>query len=271
MAELHNPLFEDEKEFLERQKLEYERALLGDVDQIKEKTQEIGKYAAIGAGVLGGIWLIAKALGGRKDSDDDDEEEGYDEFEDDRLARRAQKKREKQERKKNKNSHRAAYVNNPAVHNASEQQAGVGDDYGFGGGHQFDRGQQYQASGRADLAPDVYHASAETDPFPPLPYNDARRLPVSAFNNAYQAPNGQPSMMASVLQNFMQSDTGKMLMAQVTAVLMAYVAKKVGEYLPSDKNSDLADIPTITHMEPETKDIDFSYHHDDADAPQQSL
>lgn len=78
-------------------------------------------------------------------------------------------------------------------------------------------------------------------------------------------------MAASILQNFMQSDTGKMLLAQVTAVLMAYVAKKVGEYLPVDKNSDLAANPTSTPIEPETKDIDFTYHHDDADAPQQSL
>ncbi|QIL76438.1 hypothetical protein [Hymenobacter sp. HDW8] len=268
MAELHNPLFEDEKEFLERQKLEYERALLGDVDHIKEKTQEVGKYAAIGAGILGGIWLISKALRSRDDSDDDDNE-GYEEFEDDRLARKAQKKREKLERKQSKNAHRASYVSNPAVHETSRQS--VGDDYGFGGGHQFDRGQQHPAAGRADLAPDVYHASAETDPFPPLAYDDERRLPVPAFDASQSYSQKQPSMVASVLQSFLQSDTGKMLTAQVTAVLMAYVAKKVGEYLPVNKNSDLADNPTVTHMEPETKDIDFTYHHDDADAPQQSL
>ena len=63
MSDLHNPLFEDEKEFLERQKLEYERALRGDVEEIKAKTLEVGKYAAIGAGVLGGIWLMSKAFG----------------------------------------------------------------------------------------------------------------------------------------------------------------------------------------------------------------
>lgn len=268
MAELHNPLFEDEREFLERQKLEYERALLGDVDHIKEKTQEVGKYAAIGAGILGGIWLISKAFKSRSHSDDEDDDEGYEEFEDDRLARKAQKKREKQERKNSKNAHRASYVSNPARHEADGQQ--VGDDYGFGGGHQFDRGQQYTAD-RADLAPDVYHASAETDPFPPLTYDDARRLPVSAFDANQQFGYKEPNMVASVLQNFLQSDTGKVLTAQVTAVLMAYIAKKVGEYLPMNKNSDLADIPTVTVMEPETKDIDFTYHHDDADAPQQSL
>ena len=66
MTELHNPLFEDEREFLERQKLEYERALMGDVQNIKDKTRQVSKYAAIGAGVLGSVWLISKAFGGSK-------------------------------------------------------------------------------------------------------------------------------------------------------------------------------------------------------------
>lgn len=269
MAELHNPLFEDEKEFLERQKLEYERALLGDVDHIKEKTQEVGKYAAIGVGLLGGIWLISKALRGRKDSDDDDE--GYEEFEDDRLARKAQKKREKLERKQGKNGSRASYVSNPAIH-GSDYQA-TDDDHGFGGGHQFDRGQQQPSTAaRADLAPDVYHASAENDPFPPLTYDEERRLPVQSFKGNRQNSEKQASLVATMFHTFLQSDAGKMMTAQITAVLMAYVAKKVGEYLPVNKNSDLADdqAATQTEQEPETKDIDFTYHHD-ADAPQQSL
>ena len=262
MAELHNPLFEDEKEFLERQKLEYERALQGDVEHIKEKTQELGKYAAIGAGALGGIWLLTKAFRGRgKSREDGYEEDGYEEFEDDRLSRRAQKKREKEEKKRAKNGHRAPYVSDPARHYAGEQ--APSDDYGFGGGdHQFDRGQQYYAPDR-----DAEYQIPETDPFPPLPYDDARRLPVSAFNENQHSSNRE----SSFLKNFLQSDTGKVLMAQVTAVLMAYVAKKVGEYLPVDKNSDLADTPTVIHMEPETKDIDFTLLHDDANAPRQSL
>ena len=66
MTEPNNPLFEDEKEFLERKKLEYERALRGDVEEIKEQTIHAGKLALVGAGIAGGIWLIAKAFGGRK-------------------------------------------------------------------------------------------------------------------------------------------------------------------------------------------------------------
>lgn len=66
MTEPNNPLFEDEKEFLERKKLEYERALRGDVEVIKEQTIHVGKIALVGAGIASGIWLLTKAFGGRK-------------------------------------------------------------------------------------------------------------------------------------------------------------------------------------------------------------
>ena len=66
MTEPNNPLFDDEKEFLERKKLEYERALRGDVEEIKEQTLQVGKVALVGAGIAGGIWLLTKAFGGRK-------------------------------------------------------------------------------------------------------------------------------------------------------------------------------------------------------------
>jgi hypothetical protein len=66
MTEPNNPLFEDEKEFLERKKLEYERALRGDVEEIKEQTIHAGKVALVGAGIAGGIWLLVKAFSGGK-------------------------------------------------------------------------------------------------------------------------------------------------------------------------------------------------------------
>lgn len=67
MTEPNNPLFEDEKEFLERKKLEYERALRGDVEEIKVQTIHAGKVALVGAGVVGGFWLLVKVFsGGRK-------------------------------------------------------------------------------------------------------------------------------------------------------------------------------------------------------------
>lgn len=64
MTEPNNPLFEDEKEFLERKKLEYERALRGDVEEIKVQTIHAGKVALIGASVVGGVWLLVKAFSG---------------------------------------------------------------------------------------------------------------------------------------------------------------------------------------------------------------
>jgi hypothetical protein len=66
MTEPNNPLFDDEKEFLERKKLEYERALRGDVEEIKEQTIQVGKVALVGVGVVGGIWLLVKAFSGGK-------------------------------------------------------------------------------------------------------------------------------------------------------------------------------------------------------------
>lgn len=69
MAEPTNPLFEEEKEFLERKKLEYERALRGDVEHLKEQTVNVGKLALIGAGAATGIWLLAKVFRGRKHDD----------------------------------------------------------------------------------------------------------------------------------------------------------------------------------------------------------
>ncbi|OUJ70216.1 hypothetical protein [Hymenobacter crusticola] len=246
MAELTNPLFEDQKEFLERQKLEYERALLGDVDHIKEKTQEIGKKALIGAGVIGGIWLLAKAFGGKKSLKHKDEESTI--------------HRLKEKSKRNR-----------PIRHSTEADTSLSDDFGFGANNSAYRGYSGRGHERAHIAPDVYHTDA--DPFPPLPYDDARRLPTSSFNQksySSAAPeDDSPSFLASTFSAFLQSDTGKMLMAQVTAVLMAYVAQKVGDYLPILKNSDLASSAPHATAEPETTDIEFTFH-DDADAPHQS-
>jgi|GEM_PF-1042749 len=88
MSEPTNPLFEEEKAFLERKKLEYERALRGDVAHLKEQTANVGRYALVGGGLAGSLWLITKVLGGRKrnkhreqyadyDHDSDDQDDNY--------------------------------------------------------------------------------------------------------------------------------------------------------------------------------------------------
>lgn len=242
MAEqLTNPLFEDEKEFLERQKLEYERALLGDVEDIKEKTQQVSKYVAIGAGVLAGAWLLSKAFGGKKDKVLRGSRKSHDNALPPGRGSRSLRKQT-----------RSSHFSNDA------------DDLGFGAGHHADRGQQPTEHGRAHLAPDVYHASAlnaadSDDPFQPMP------SAASAYNQPETT--AASSIVADTLRTFLQSDTGKMLAAQATAVLMAVVVKKLNEYLPMLKNPDLAPTPA----EPETRDISFTYHHDDANAPHQPL
>ncbi|TGE26584.1 hypothetical protein [Hymenobacter metallicola] len=252
MAELTNPLFDDEREFLERQKLEYERALQGDVDEIKEKTQTAGKYALIGAGLLSSIWLIKKAFSSKKPSAFD---AGLDEW--DTHERIGQSKK--------KLRHSGKHF--------SDVDTAVADDLGFGSAHshQADRGYQSSTHERAHLAPDVYHTDSDMDPFPPVSRARTGRYPVQSYQSQASYSSEGPSLVASAFQSFLQSDTGKMLLAQVTAVLMAYVAKKVGEYLPMDKNPDLATSPGSFTVEPETKDIDFTYHHDEADAPHQSV
>ncbi|WP_139925030.1 hypothetical protein [Hymenobacter sp. DG01] len=247
MADLHNPLFEDEKEFLERQKLEYERALMGEVEGIKAKTQVVSKYVAIGAGVLGGVWLLSKAFGGKKKDRalDNDEEYARHQLNSSRRPRRQKA--------------------STAVDTA------ITDDLGFGTGrHQYDRGQRHpQAHERAQLAPDVYHTDA--DPFRPLGFEEATPYrSVPAPRSAAHQESGASSILASSVKAFLQSETGKLLVAQASAVLMAFIAKKAGDYLPILKNPDLASSGPV-HTEPETKDIEFTYHHDDADAPHQPV
>ncbi|MBX0291929.1 hypothetical protein K3G63_15860 [Hymenobacter sp. HSC-4F20] len=250
MADLHNPLFEDEKEFLERQKLEYERALMGDVEGIKAKTQVVSKYVAIGAGVLGGVWLLTKAFGGKKKHAALQNEDEY--------ARHQLKS--------------ASRPRRPVA--TTDVDTAVADDLGFGTGHHhYDRGRaavpsHRTHSERADIAPEVYHTDA--DPFRPLGFDGPTAYrSVPASRPAAQSGEAS-SILASAVKAFLQSDTGKLLVAQASAVLMAYVAKKAGEYLPILKNPDLASSGPV-HTEPETKDIEFTYHHDDADAPHQPV
>jgi hypothetical protein len=64
MSELSNPLFDNERDFLERQKEEYKNALMGDVDQIKSQSQEIGKKVAVAGGVLLAGYLLKRMISG---------------------------------------------------------------------------------------------------------------------------------------------------------------------------------------------------------------
>jgi hypothetical protein len=66
MSELHNPLFENQKEFLERQRQEYKNALLSDVNDLKTQSQKVGKTLLIAGGALAGVWMVSKLFGKKK-------------------------------------------------------------------------------------------------------------------------------------------------------------------------------------------------------------
>jgi len=67
MSELTNPLFDDQREFLERQKEEYKNALLSDVATLKDQSQQVGKKLLVAGGFLTGIFFISRAIGRKRD------------------------------------------------------------------------------------------------------------------------------------------------------------------------------------------------------------
>ena len=255
MAELQNPLFEDEKEFLERKKLEYERALRGDVEHIKDQSLAVGKVALAGAGVLGGLWLLSKAFGGKRKkprrgprpangpqatdwSPKHDEADDFDpnaEYYTDGMGKRH----------KTKHSHKDAQASAQAFMAADGPAAAPGGRFGA------------VREDAPDPAADKYAVHSlsfeEDDPFQSLPYDDSRRLPdyhpfdhdTGNFSDGHDLA-GRPNKVGAVLQAFLQSDTGKMLTAQAAAVVLALVTKKVSEFFPAPataptaKNADLA-------------------------------
>jgi hypothetical protein len=258
MSELQNPLFEEEKEFLERKKLEYERALRGDVDHIKDQSVMVGKVALVGAGLAGGVWLISKLIGGKKrkgpkrakhndhaatEREEDDHDYGFGS----NYYSSAQAEHHSYD---DGLAHKSAADSAQAFTDHHEH-GHEADDLGFGS-----KAAQVHPDASTPLAdnePDGFDTEEfEEDPFQDLPYDDSRRLPAShAFDDAADAPapkaaapkNSRSRMIGSVLQAFLQSDTGKVLVAQAAAVAMAVVTKKIGEFFPADKNADLATSP----------------------------
>ena len=272
MSELQNPLFDEEKEFLERKKLEYERALLGDVEHIKEQSATVGKVALVGAGLAGTVWLISKAFGGKKQRT-----EG---------KHRSEAKSKGKDKALFKDKRKSAAASAMVFMDHFED-----GDHEFGGGVAR-AGSSLQSTPRAaqpvgalsgseafptekKLAPkpvvsvqtpapkasekpaSARPAGGEEDPFQDLPYDDSRRLPASkTFDKEAKEADGVPTpamaevprnsiarVVGSVLQQFLQSDTGKVLVAQAGALALAAVTKKAGELFPAAKNADLAASP----------------------------
>lgn len=283
MSELQNPLFDEEKEFLERKKLEYERALRGDVDHIKEKSAVVGKVALVGAGLAGGVWLITKLFGGKKrkrtqkkhaaehNEADHDYEFGADYSEGKGKKNKKGKQSEDLAHKSAEESARAFVEHHEQAHEA--------DDLGFGSTGAHPESYFSETASAAPFAAGAAFADEEfeEDPFQDLPYDDSRRLPAShAFDESVPAAspaNSRSRLVGSVLQAFLQSDTGKVLVAQAAAVALAMVTKKVGEFFPAAKNTDLATSPGYGTAETGASPVASSAPSDSSDAskPPQSL
>jgi hypothetical protein len=318
--ELNNPLFEDEREFLERKKQEYERALRGDVDHIKEKSTQVGKVALVGAGLAGGIWLISKAFGGKSkskgkkhkehaaegkqgkwdhdtyyDADDDfdldDEAFALDrsaEFTDGDDGFGGSHYEDSPAAKSARHSARAFQEHNGPETNAyyddeESTQRQQGDDIenqDFDNGfdthtHQADRPTRTThedlPEGRLDFGPAVHYHKQGYEPAhaQSLAYDDSRRLPESAdfsddeaadydVDTTWPETSRKPSLSqqaGSAVKAFLETNTGKAVAAQVAAVVLAYVTKKVNDLMPvatTSKNADLAAAPATPSFYPAT-------------------
>jgi hypothetical protein len=280
MTEPTNPLFENEKDFLMRKKLEYERALRGDVQEIKEQTVQAGKVALVGAGVVSGVWLLVKAFSGRKPKKKHkkrrttfEDYAGFDGFDenDQELSELA-----------------TDFQANDYIYDEEGNYIPVGGDDGFyypgdvaGKYEQDDNGlddaPDFPAHSSAthgfghDLAEDDYHVGedhgydegpeelyASPDAFQARPYDDSRRLPHSELfeetSNEHQgggasAPDKKSGsafrVVGPALLAFAKSETGRVLVAQAAAVALAMVTKAVQDIIPkhadeTSKNADLA-------------------------------
>lgn len=201
MNELNNPLFEDKKEFLERQKQEYKNALLGDVAELKNQSQEIGKKVLIAGGALAGVWLVSKLFRGGNN-------------------------------KKSK-----------TIKTGLHKQLEVARPYPAPGAH--GSYPVVKDDGSIDYESALHHAPAQISPT------------ATHYQSVYQEP-ARPSFAKSI----MESELAKALSTQITAFLLIYVTKKLEEYMQVTKNADIAVI-----KEPETKDIEYSFHEEDAVKP----
>lgn len=281
MSELQNPIFDEEKEFLERKKLEYERALRGDVDEIKEKSVAVGKVALVGAGLAGGIWLLTKAFGGKKRKK--------------KAARRKEQNRYEQEehyadqdrddeRYEDYDSSNDIYFEGEESVKSAADSASVFEAHHEQQAETEDRNNDYATSQAMPQPAAFADQDAKADPFEELPYDDSRRLDMqSSFDkddepdysddhghdeepHAAARKNSRSRMVGAVLQSFLQSDTGKVLVAQAGAVALALVTKKIGEFFPANKNSDLADSPAPATAENGASPVASSAPTDSPDA-----
>lgn len=217
MSELTNPLFNNEREFLERQKEEYKNALMGDVDHIKSQGQEYGKKAAMAGGVLLAGYLLKRMISGGASKV---------------KSIKAEKKKKKAEKKRTTKavSPDQRYVidipsSTPIIDYDSlmhEQE----DEYTI-------------SSERMPHAEHIY----STDEYSTHEYNTQE-------DEKYEEVKKKAKSKSKGLT---KSGVGKMLTQQAVAFLLIYAGKKLEEYLHSvSENNDIAAKPVVEVTEIET-------------------
>ena len=257
MSEPTNPLFEEEKAFLERKKLEYERALRGDVAQLKEQTANVGRVAAVSAGLVGSIWLITKAFtsrkkGGRSAKSADDYEafdyrnQPFGDFDDDQQSASADHWPEADSYfGGGAANHGPVYhsdtesYDNPTLDDSDLDDNGLGDYPDFA----------EHSSPQHGSDDDYFASEAYGHPESTLPADDSRRLPhAEDFAAPASASAAEPKrQLGPMLVAFAKSGLGKVVLGQAASVAVSLITKAIKDRLPSDapetpKSSDLADL-----------------------------
>ena len=203
MSDLHTPVFDNEREFLERQKQEYKNALLSDVEELKEQTTQVGKGALLLGGALAGVWLISKLVSG------------------------GSKKRKKKKKKaavkllqsQSQNPRSGFYLKDapPQTYREPDNEVNFGSPLDFN--------QPVTDEGNSAF----YNTPAKF--FDP----DQQNMPSHyALHQHYHAANENGAKTGSFLQN----DLVKSLATQAMAFLLVYLSKKAEEILL--KNVDIA-------------------------------
>ncbi|MBK0403487.1 hypothetical protein I5M27_10860 [Adhaeribacter sp. BT258] len=203
MSDLQNPIFDDEKEFLERQKQEYKNALLSDVEGLKDQTTQMGKGVLLLGGAVAGVWVISKLISGG--------------------TRKRKKKKKKAALKllqsQSQNPRSGFYLKDAPAQTYRQPD----DEVNFGS--PLDFSQPVTDEGDSSL----YNTPAKY--FDPNMQNMPSHY---ALHQHYHAPNGNKEHADS----FLQSDFVKSLATQAMAFLLIYLSKKAEEFVL--KNVDIA-------------------------------
>jgi len=274
MTEPTNPLFEDEKDFLERKKLEYERALRGDVQEIKEQTVQAGKVALVGAGVVGGVWLLVKAFSGRKPKKKHkkhrpafEDYAGFSSFDenDQEVSELANGFQDNDYAYDQDDNYNAWDSDDGFYSNGSSASEDDLDDNGLSNSPEFPAHSApthgFEEGATSSYANEDYSygenpvdSAYSADSFEAHPYDDSRRLthstefdePLTEQDTSLaKGKSSKLSFVGPALVAFAKSETGRVVVAQAAAVALALVTKAVQDIMPkhadeTGKNADLA-------------------------------